>query len=194
MRQIAEFVSVLSCALFTGAAVYINLVGHPARMQCGVELAATEFAPSYVEARSCTSERDLPAPALLLRGRRDERQHFVANVCCSRLTSEDVRLAKPTALRECPVPSHECPKVFLAPRLRTIPDWAVLCSQQPKFHALKERRVLEFGSHVHFRKVSPRWAVRPTFRRKSRNASLKAKTLPSPALGFPLQYMESESR
>jgi hypothetical protein len=47
MQQIAEFVSVLSCALFTGAAVYINLVEHPARMQCGVELAATEFAPSY---------------------------------------------------------------------------------------------------------------------------------------------------
>ena len=47
MQQIAEFVSVLSCALFTGAAVYINLVEHPARMQCGVELAATEFVPSY---------------------------------------------------------------------------------------------------------------------------------------------------
>ena len=47
MRQIAEFIAVLSCALFTGAAVYINLVEHPARMQCGVEVAATEFAPSY---------------------------------------------------------------------------------------------------------------------------------------------------
>ena len=47
MRQIAEFVAVLSCALFTGAAVYINLVEHPARMQCGVEIAATEFVPSY---------------------------------------------------------------------------------------------------------------------------------------------------
>jgi hypothetical protein len=47
MRQITEFIAVLSCALFTGAAVYINLVEHPARMQCGVELAATEFAPSY---------------------------------------------------------------------------------------------------------------------------------------------------
>jgi hypothetical protein len=47
MRQIAEFVAVLASALFTGAAVYINLVEHPARMQCGVELAATEFAPSY---------------------------------------------------------------------------------------------------------------------------------------------------
>ena len=47
MRQIAEFIAVLSCALFTGGAVYITFVGHPARMQCGVELAATEFAPSY---------------------------------------------------------------------------------------------------------------------------------------------------
>jgi hypothetical protein len=47
MRQIAEFVAVLSCSLFTGAAVYISLVEHPARMGCGVEIAATEFPPSY---------------------------------------------------------------------------------------------------------------------------------------------------
>ena len=47
MRQIAEFVTVLSCSLFTGAAVYVSLVEHPARMQCGVEVAATEFPPSY---------------------------------------------------------------------------------------------------------------------------------------------------
>ena len=47
MRQIAEFVAVLSCSLFTGAAFYVNFVEHPARMQCGVEVAATEFPPSY---------------------------------------------------------------------------------------------------------------------------------------------------
>src|SRR5215472_12548662 len=47
MHQIAEFIAVLTCALFTGAAVYITFIEHPARMQCGVELAATEFAPSY---------------------------------------------------------------------------------------------------------------------------------------------------
>ena len=47
MRQIAEFIAVLSCALFTGAAVYITFIEHPARMQCGVEIAATEFGPSY---------------------------------------------------------------------------------------------------------------------------------------------------
>jgi hypothetical protein len=47
MRQVAEFIAVLSCSVFTGAAVYVTFIEHPARMQCGVELAATEFAPSY---------------------------------------------------------------------------------------------------------------------------------------------------
>jgi hypothetical protein len=51
MRQIAEFISVLTCALFTGAAVYISFIEHPARMQCGVEIAAAEFVPSYRRAR-----------------------------------------------------------------------------------------------------------------------------------------------
>jgi hypothetical protein len=47
MRPVAEFVAVLSCGLFTGAAVYLSFVEHPARMECGVEIAATEFPPSY---------------------------------------------------------------------------------------------------------------------------------------------------
>ena len=47
MRQIAGYVAVLACGLFAGAAVYISLVEHPARMECGVEIAATEFPPSY---------------------------------------------------------------------------------------------------------------------------------------------------
>lgn len=37
-----------ACAgLFAGAAVYINLVEHPARVECGNALALREFAPSY---------------------------------------------------------------------------------------------------------------------------------------------------
>src|SRR5438128_11819477 len=47
IRQIAEFVAVLACGLFAGAAVYVSLVEHPARMACGVEIAAAEFPPSY---------------------------------------------------------------------------------------------------------------------------------------------------
>ena len=51
MRQIAELVAPLACGLFTGAAWYISLVEHPARMERGVELAATQFSPSYRRAR-----------------------------------------------------------------------------------------------------------------------------------------------
>jgi hypothetical protein len=36
LLQIAEFVAMLACGLFTGAAIYISLVEHPARMECGV--------------------------------------------------------------------------------------------------------------------------------------------------------------
>jgi Anthrone oxygenase len=63
MRQIAEFVSVLACGLFAGAAAYISLVEHPARMECGVELAATEFVPSY--RRATVMQASLAALGLL---------------------------------------------------------------------------------------------------------------------------------
>ena len=45
--EISGPVAVLAAALFAGAAVYVSLVEHPARMECGTELAATEFGPSY---------------------------------------------------------------------------------------------------------------------------------------------------
>jgi hypothetical protein len=45
-----QFIATLCCALFAGAALYINLVEHPARMSCGTELAVTEWAPSYERA------------------------------------------------------------------------------------------------------------------------------------------------
>ena len=63
MREIAEFVAVLSCSLFAGAAIYINLVEHPARMECGVEIAATEFPPSY--RRASVMQATLAAVGLL---------------------------------------------------------------------------------------------------------------------------------
>jgi uncharacterized membrane protein len=44
---LAELIATLSSGLFAGAAVYINLVEHPARMEAGTKLALTEFAPSY---------------------------------------------------------------------------------------------------------------------------------------------------
>jgi len=46
----AMFFLVLATAaagLFAGAAVYINLIEHPARLSCGIDLALKEFRPSY---------------------------------------------------------------------------------------------------------------------------------------------------
>lgn len=50
LQIVAQFVATLCCALFSGAAVYINFVEHPARMECGTELAATVFPFSYRKA------------------------------------------------------------------------------------------------------------------------------------------------
>jgi len=47
MLAVFEFVAALATALFAGAAIYINLVEHPARMGCSTEVAATVWAPSY---------------------------------------------------------------------------------------------------------------------------------------------------
>ena len=48
--QLIELMAVLASTLFTGAAVYISAVEHPARLSCGTELAATEWRPSYKRA------------------------------------------------------------------------------------------------------------------------------------------------
>jgi Domain of unknown function (DUF1772) len=42
-----ELIATLCAGLFAGAAIYITLVEHPARLECGTVLAATEFGPSY---------------------------------------------------------------------------------------------------------------------------------------------------
>ncbi len=47
IQEFAKFLTILCSGLFAGAAIYINLVEHPARIECGTQLAATEFGPSY---------------------------------------------------------------------------------------------------------------------------------------------------
>jgi hypothetical protein len=47
MIVVAEFLAALSAALFAGAALYINLVEHPARMGLETHMAALQWAPSY---------------------------------------------------------------------------------------------------------------------------------------------------
>ena len=43
----AELVALLATGLFAGAAIYVTLVEHPARLECGIALALAEFRPSY---------------------------------------------------------------------------------------------------------------------------------------------------
>ena len=50
MPDLLGLLAVACCGLFAGAAIYINLVEHPARMSCGVEIALREFVPSYKRA------------------------------------------------------------------------------------------------------------------------------------------------
>jgi hypothetical protein len=50
MPALIELTAVLGCTLFTGAAIYITAVEHPARLSCGTKLAATQWAPSYKRA------------------------------------------------------------------------------------------------------------------------------------------------
>jgi len=42
-----ECLAVLATGLFTGAAVYVSFVEHPARMACATEIALAEWRPSY---------------------------------------------------------------------------------------------------------------------------------------------------
>ncbi len=50
MTQALEFLAVFSAALFAGAALYINVVEHPARMGLETKQAAAQWAPSYKRA------------------------------------------------------------------------------------------------------------------------------------------------
>jgi uncharacterized membrane protein len=45
--MLLDLVATLCAGLFAGAAIYITLVEHPARLECGTVLAVAEFGPSY---------------------------------------------------------------------------------------------------------------------------------------------------
>ncbi len=47
MLVLLQFLALMGATLFAGAALYVSLVEHPARLECGVALAATVFGPSY---------------------------------------------------------------------------------------------------------------------------------------------------
>ena len=50
MQSALEFIATLASGLFAGAAIYINLVEHPARMRLDTPNAVAQWAPSYARA------------------------------------------------------------------------------------------------------------------------------------------------
>ena len=50
MFNLFEFIAILSTTVFCGAATYVNLAEHPARMGCDTKTAATVWGPSYKRA------------------------------------------------------------------------------------------------------------------------------------------------
>jgi hypothetical protein len=50
MPEFLELIAVLASTLFAGAAIYINVAEHPARLSCGTEIAVTQWVPSYKRA------------------------------------------------------------------------------------------------------------------------------------------------
>jgi Domain of unknown function (DUF1772) len=48
--MILELLATSAAGLFSGASIYINLVEHPARTQCGTAIAVAQWGPSYKRA------------------------------------------------------------------------------------------------------------------------------------------------
>jgi len=62
--MLLAILAILCGGLFAGAAVYVSLVEHPARLSCGTALAIREFGPSY--RRGTVMQASLAGAGLLL--------------------------------------------------------------------------------------------------------------------------------
>jgi len=62
--MVLGILSAVTAGLFTGAAAYVTLVEHPARLSCGTTVAVTQWRPSY--RRATVMQASLAASTLAL--------------------------------------------------------------------------------------------------------------------------------
>ena len=64
--MIAGNLALLATGVFSGAAVYVSVVEHPARMSCGVSIALSQWRPSYRRATMMQASLAVIGTALAL--------------------------------------------------------------------------------------------------------------------------------
>lgn len=63
MIELLQFIAIFAATSFTAIAIYISVAEHPARMECGPELASLVFGPSYRRAARLQASLALIATA-----------------------------------------------------------------------------------------------------------------------------------
>jgi hypothetical protein len=106
--QIIELLAELASTLFTGAAVYITAIEHPARLSCVTQIAATEWAPR-VEAlprgKRQTATRSVETPRCLSSVSGSSRRGYLRFLSCrfgaglAAVTTASRRFATPVTFR-----------------------------------------------------------------------------------------------
>jgi hypothetical protein len=69
MPNAVEFVAIVACAMYSGAAVYVTLVEHPARLACATEMAWAQWTQSVRRTPRYAALTLVAATAGLVQGR-----------------------------------------------------------------------------------------------------------------------------
>ena len=126
--MLLELAALLCTGLFTGAALYVSLVEHPARLECGPALAIAQFGPSYrrgaVMQASLAGGGCLAAVAAWIQG--SPTPLLVAGVLLGALIPFTLIVILPTNKR------------LLDPRLdRTAPEATAMLARWGRLHAVR---------------------------------------------------------
>lgn len=100
MVEFLECVAVLTSTLFSGAALYINVAEHPARLSCGTAIAAAQWVSSYKRATKLQAPLAMTAMAAgLSRAAWDGEIWFVGAVLIGAVVPFTLLVMAPTNRR-----------------------------------------------------------------------------------------------